>query len=265
MPLAPVDDVSAAVSAIDDAGTTVTLAQPATRVISLAPHITEQLFAIGAGDRIVGTTEYADFPPAAAAIPRVGRAHSLDLERIAALRPDLIVIWGSGFPPAMIASVERLGVPVFVSEPHSLGDVARSLERLGVLTGSDGTTAAAQFNAKVDALRARYSGRAPVRVFYQVWSAPLMTLSGRHVISEAIELCGGRNVFAGLLPVAPQVSTEAVLAADPQIIITAEPAAQSEPGVGDVAAVSHVGRNAPAAVRDAGRRPDQSARTPPGR
>lgn len=227
LPLAPVDCASAAVSAIDDAGATVTLAQPATRVISLAPHITEQLFAIGAGDRIVGTTEHADFPPAAAAIPRVGRAHSLDLERIAALRPDLIIIWGSGFPPATIASVERLGVPVFVSEPHSLGDVARSLERLGVLTGSDGTPAAAQFSAKVDALRDRYSGRAPVRVFYQVWSAPLMTLSGRHVISEAIELCGGRNVFAGLVTVSPQVSTEAVLAADPQIIITAEPAALS--------------------------------------
>ena len=138
---------------VDDAGATVTLARPATRIISLAPHITEQLFAIGAGDRIVGTTEHADYPPAAAAIPRVGRAHSLDLERIAALHADLIVIWGSGFPPATIASVARLGVPVFISEPRALADVARSLERLGVLTGRDGAPAAAQFSAKVEALR----------------------------------------------------------------------------------------------------------------
>ncbi len=221
-PLLPAS-APAAVTAIDDSGATVTLAQPATRVISLAPHITEQLFAIGAGDRIVGTTEHADYPPAALAIPRVGRAHSLDLERIATLHPDLVVIWGSGFPPATIASVQRLGVPVFVSEPRTLGDVARSLERLGVLTGRDGAAAAAQFNAKVDALRKQYSARAPVRVFYQVWTAPLMTLSGRHVVNEAIELCGGRNVFAGLVAVAPQVSTEAVVAADPQVIITAEP------------------------------------------
>ena len=222
-----VSSAQAAVTVIDDAGATVTLERPATRIISLAPHITEQLFAIGAGDRIVGTTEHADYPPAAVAIPRVGRAHSLDLERIATLRPDLVVIWGSGFPPATVASVERLGVPVFISEPRTLGDVARSLERLGVLTGRDGASAAAQFNAKVDALRRQYSARAPVRVFYQVWTAPLMTLSGRHVINEAIELCGGRNVFASLIPVAPQVSTEAVVAADPQVIITAEPAGRA--------------------------------------
>jgi iron complex transport system substrate-binding protein len=228
-----VSSAQAAITVVDDAGATVTLARPATRIISLAPHITEQLFAIGAGDRIVGTTEHADYPPAAAAIPRVGRAHSLDLERIATLHPDLVVIWGSGFPPATVASVEQMAVPVFVSEPRTLGDVARSLERLGVLTGRDGTSAAAQFNSKIEALRKQYSARAPVRVFYQVWAAPLMTLSGRHVINEAIELCGGRNVFASLLPVAPQVSTEAVVAADPQVIITAEPGGRASPALSE--------------------------------
>ena len=213
---------AAAIDVIDDAGARVELAQPATRIVSLAPHLTEQLFAIGAGDRIVGTTDFADYPAAALRIPRVGRAHSVDLERIASLRPDLVVVWGSGFPPATIDAVRRLGVPVFVSEPRSLADVAASMERLGVLTGSDGTAAAAEFNAKIAALRARYAGRSPVRVFYQVWATPLMTLSGRHVISEAIVLCGGRNVFADLPPLVPQVSVEAVLAADPEIVITAE-------------------------------------------
>lgn len=224
--LAAAGSVQAAVSADDDAGNRITLPQPAARIVSLAPHVTEQLFAIGAGDRIVGTTEHADYPTAARAIPRVGRAHSLDLERIAALRPDLIVIWGSGFPPATLESVRQLGTPVFVSEPHALADVARSMQRLGMLTGNDGTAAANDFNARVSDLRVRYAGRAPVRVFYQVWDSPLMTLSGRHVISEAIELCGGRNVFADLAPIAPQISTEAVLAADPQLIVTAEPEAR---------------------------------------
>lgn len=225
--LAAAGSARAAVSVEDDAGNRVTLHRPAARIVSLAPHITEQLFAIGAGGRIVGTTEHADYPAAARAIPRVGRAHSLDLERIVALRPDLIVIWGSGFPPATLDSVRQLGAPVFVSEPRTLDDIARSMQRLGVLTGSEAAAAAGAFSARVAELRARYAGQAPVRVFYQVWDAPLMTLSGRHVISEAIELCGGRNVFAALAPIAPQVSTEAVLAADPQLIVTAEPGARA--------------------------------------
>ena len=148
---------SVAVSTVDDAGTRVELAQPAARIVSLAPHLTEQLFAIGAGDRIVGTTEFADYPVAAQRIPRVGRAHSVDLERIARLKPDLIVIWGSGFPPGTVDAVRRLGTPVFVSEPHALDDVATSMERLGVLTGRDGTPAATVFRGKIEALRARYA------------------------------------------------------------------------------------------------------------
>ena len=218
---------SVAVSTVDDAGTRVELAQPAARIVSLAPHLTEQLFAIGAGDRIVGTTEFADYPFAAQRIPRVGRAHSVDLERIARLKPDLIVIWGSGFPPGTVDAVRRLGTPVFVSEPHALDDVATSMERLGVLTGRDGTLAATMFRGKIEALRARYAGRRAVRIFYQVWAAPLMTLSGRHVISEAIALCGGRNVFADLAPIAPQVSVESVVAADPEAVMTAEPGARA--------------------------------------
>jgi iron complex transport system substrate-binding protein len=215
--------VLAAVAAVDDEGTAVNLPAPARRIVSLAPHITEQLFAIGAGNSIIGTTDYADFPAEAREIPRVARAHSVDLERIAALRPDLIVLWGSGFPPGLTASVRRLGFPVFISEPRSLDDVARSLKALGVLTGRDGTRASDAFRDQIDRLRMRYANRNAVRVFYQVWASPLMTLSGRHLISEAIALCGGRNVFAQLAPIAPQVSIEAVLAADPQAIVTAEP------------------------------------------
>jgi iron complex transport system substrate-binding protein len=216
----------ARVSVVDDDGRTVELAQPARRIVSLAPHLTEQLFAIGAGDLIVGTTDFADFPEAARGLPRVARAHSVDLERVSAARPDLVLVWGSGFPPATVDAVRRLGVPTFVSEPARLADIATSLERLGALTGRSSERAADAFNAKLAALRDRYRGRREVRVFYQVWNDPLMTLGGRHVVSEAIALCGGRNVFADLAPIAPRVSTEAVLAADPEVIVTAEPGAR---------------------------------------
>ncbi len=216
----------ARVAAVDDEGRTVELAQPARRIVSLAPHLTEQLFAIGAGDLIVGTTDFADFPEAARGLPRVARAHSVDLERVSAARPDLVLVWGSGFPPATVDAVRRLGVPTFVSEPARLADIATSLERLGALTGRSPERAAAAFNAKLAALRDRYRGRREVRVFYQVWNDPLMTLGGRHVVSEGIALCGGRNVFADLAPIAPRVSTEAVLAADPEVIVTAEPGAR---------------------------------------
>jgi iron complex transport system substrate-binding protein len=216
----------ARVAVVDDEGRTVELAGPARRIVSLAPHLTEQLFAIGAGDLIVGTTDFADFPEAAKSLPRVARAHSVDLERVSATRPDLVLVWGSGFPPATVDAVRRLGVPTFVSEPARLADIATSLERLGALTGRSPERAAADFNAKLVALRDRYRGRREVRVFYQVWNDPLMTLGGRHVVSEGIALCGGRNVFADLAPIAPRVSTEAVLAADPEVIVTAEPGAR---------------------------------------
>jgi iron complex transport system substrate-binding protein len=216
-----------AVSATDDAGQVVTLPSPARRIVALGPHITEQLFAVGAGSHIVGTTEYADHPPAAAQIPRVARAHSVDLERVAASRPDLIVVWGSGFPPATIEALRRLGTALYVNEPGALDSIASSMERLGTLTGSTSAAqAASEFRSRIASLREKYEPRAPVRVFYQIWQQPLMTLSGRHVLSEAIRLCGGRNVFDALMPIAPQVSLEAVFAADPQLIATAEPDAR---------------------------------------
>ena len=208
----------------DDAGAQVVLAQPAQRIVSLAPHLTEQLFAIGAGGRIVATTDFADHPEAAKTLPRVARAHSVDLERVAAARPDLIVVWGSGFPPATIAALRRLGVPVYVDEPSSLDGIAVSMLRLGQLTAAAGAAdAAAGLRTAIDRLRARYTRRAEVSVFYQVWPQPLMTLGGRHVLSEGLRTCGARNVFEALAPIAPQVSVEAVLAADPQMIVTAEP------------------------------------------
>ena len=214
---------AASVSAIDDAGHTVTLAAPAQRVISLAPHTTELIYAAGGGAKLVGAVAYSDYPPQALSVPRVGDNRALDLERIAALKPDLIVVWRHGNAQQQIDRLRELRIPLFFSEPHRLDDVATSLTRLGVLLGTQATAqAAAQaYRQAIAQLRTRYAQRAPVSVFYEVWDQPLMTINGEHMISDVIALCGGRNVFAALRPLVPTLSTEAVLAADPDAIVTA--------------------------------------------
>jgi iron complex transport system substrate-binding protein len=205
----------------DDEGRTVRLAAPARRVVSLAPHATENLFAAGAGARVVGVVEYSDFPAAAAALPRIGGYSRLDLERILALSPDLIVAWKSGNPKAQIDHLEAAGLKVYFSQPNHIEDVASELERFGVLTGAEATghAAAAGFRERLADLRRRWSGRPPVRVFYQVWHRPITTVGGKQIISDVIHSCGGINVFSALGPMAPVVSEEAVLAAEPEVII----------------------------------------------
>ena len=204
----------------DDSGRAVTLKQPARRIVSLAPHITELLFAAGAGARVVGTTSYSDYPAAAKRIPRIGDSAELDLEQIIALQPDLIVVWQQGSGQRQLDKLLQLGIPVFYSEPRRLSDIARSLEQFGMLADTEAVAlpAAHAFAARVAALRARYASRPPVSVFYQIWRKPLMTINGDQIISDVIRLCGGKNVFANLKPLVPNISTEAVLAMDPEVI-----------------------------------------------
>lgn len=211
----------ASVSAVDDTGATVTLAQPAKRIVSLAPHVTEMLFAAGAGRQIVGAVEYSDYPEAAKAIPRVGGYSGFDLERIVALKPDLVVAWPSGNAQAALAKLRQLGLKIYLSEPRALEDVATDLERLAVITGhaAEGRKAAAEYRAGLKRLQQRYAGAARVRLFYQIWNRPLMTINGQHLIGHVIELCGGDNIFATLPTLAPQVDLEAVLRANPEVII----------------------------------------------
>ena len=213
----------AEVAVTDDAGRRVALAVTATRIVSLAPHATELLFAAGAGNRIVGVSDYSDFPADARQLPSVGGSMQLDLERIAALKPDLIVAWKSGNSPKQIARLRALGLAVFESEPRRFDEVATSLERLGTLAGSEqGHIEAARFRSGLAALRERYAQRSPVTVFYQIWASPLMTLNDGHIVSEAIRLCGGRNVFGQLRVLAPTVSREAVVRADPETIFVSD-------------------------------------------
>lgn len=215
----------------DDRGRDLVLERPAQRIISLAPHLTELLFAAGAGAKLVGTAAYSDYPEQARAIPGIGDSAALDLERIVALKPDVVLAWLSGNPPAEVAKLEQLGLRVLVTEPRSLAVISEQISLLGHLAGTEqiADASAAQFRGDIAALRRAYRGLRKVSVFYQVWHEPLMTVNGRQVISEVIDLCGGQNIFAGLKTLVPSVSLEAVLAADPEAIVTTseQPAAQA--------------------------------------
>jgi iron complex transport system substrate-binding protein len=210
-----------ALEVVDDSGKLITLDAPAQRIISLAPHVTEQLFAIGAGEKIVGAVDYSDYPEAAKALPRVGGYSRLDLEQILALKPDLIVGWQSGNNTQQLERLETLGLTLYRSEPRHLDDIAEGMVRLSMLTGTQpqADKQAALFRNKVAELRVTAQGRSPRSVFYQIWNRPLMTVNGEHLINEVITLCGGRNIFAELPVLTPIVSEEAVIAADPEIII----------------------------------------------
>jgi len=205
----------------DDAGHTIVLESPARRIVSLAPNLTELLFAAGAGDAIVGASDFSDYPVAARDIPRVGGGGGLDIEAIVALQPDLVVAWESGNPNGQLERLQSLGMTLFLSEPRQVLDVPGTLVRLGQLAGREQVAQAAAhaFEARYRELQQRYSGRPSVAVFYQVWRQPLMTVNGEHLISDVIRLCGGRNVFSDLPVLAPQIDIEAVLAADPEVVI----------------------------------------------
>lgn len=206
--------------ATDDRGKTIELDAPAGRIISLAPSMTELLFSLGAGERIVGVMAHSDFPPEAAEVPVVGQHNGLDMERILSLQPDLVIAWQTGNPQSALRRMESLGIPVYVAEPESLEDIALQVESLAALTGLDdsGRQIAGEFRERLSALRARYTEAEPVRVFYQVWNSPLITAGGGELIDDMISLCGGRNVF-GDLSVGPKVSVEAVLQRQPEVIV----------------------------------------------
>jgi len=205
----------------DATGADVRLDVAAQRIVSLAPHITELLYAAGAGDKLVGNVDYGDYPVQAKTLPRVGGYTRLDLEAILALKPDLVVAWQSGNPPAALAKLRAIGITVFVSQPDRIADVAVELEHYGQLAGTEAqaNAAAARFRARLVALRKQYAQRPVVDVFYQIWKQPLMTINDKQIISDAIRLCGGRNVFGSLPVLAPTVTVEAVLAANPEAIV----------------------------------------------
>jgi iron complex transport system substrate-binding protein len=197
------------------------LNEAAQRIVTLAPNLTELVFAAGAGDRLVGVVEYSNFPPAARQVPRVGDAFRIDLESVLALSPDLVIAWPSGNPPGALEKLVQLGLNVWRIEIRAPAEIADSLEHIARAAGNGATgmAAAAQLREQLGALRREHAGKPTVSYFYQVSSRPLYTVNGAHIISRGLALCGARNIFADLPALAPQVSVEAVVAANPMAII----------------------------------------------
>jgi iron complex transport system substrate-binding protein len=201
----------------------VTLPAPARRVITLAPGLTELVFAAGGGDRLVGADSASDYPVQSRAVPRVGDAAGIDLERVLALRPDLVLAWLSGNKPTDLARLRRLSIPLFLSEPRSLDDVPRTLRIVGKLLDTE-TTAnkqAVAFEQRLAALRARYAQGRVLTVFVEIWHQPLMTVNREQLVSDVLRTCGAHNIFGDLPALAGPVALERVLATDPDGILSA--------------------------------------------
>ncbi len=221
---------STRVTVVDDFGHRVTVRHPPLRIVSLAPGPTAMLLAAGAGSQLVATIEYSGQPASEERLPKIGTASAVDIERLIAVRPDVVVVWPDGNNPAQIANIERLGVPVYRQEAGTLSGIGNSLRRLGRLAGTNAAAdrAANALEEKLASLRKEYGNvKRPPTVLLEVWNRPLYTVGGREMMSDALRVCGTRNVFADLPQRAPAIGIGAVIARNPDIIITAAP-----PGMG---------------------------------
>jgi iron complex transport system substrate-binding protein len=228
-------EAGAAITVTDDTGARIVLPAPATRIVSLTPGATEMLFAAGAGERVVATVEYSDEPPAAKSIARIGDATAIDIERLIALHPDVVVIWPGGSNAAQIEKVSRLGIPLYRQEVDALRDLPKSVRRLGALAG---TSAVADRNAqaleqRLNRLEHEYAGRRPLTVLIQAWNRPIYTVGGTQLMSDALRICGAHNVFGDLKAPGPAVDLEAVIARNPDVILAAAPAGEANAWLAD--------------------------------
>lgn len=210
-----------AITVLDFSEREVTLDQPAKRIVALAPHIVENLYSAGAGDKLVGVVSYSNFPDEAKNVPEVGTYNAFSLEQVLALQPDLVVMWGSGNGMQTLSKFEALGIPVYVSELRQLSDVPKSIRNLSQLAGTPaiGEAEASRIETELNALHRLYGEKRSLSVLYQIWNDPLQTVNGEHLISEIISLCGGYNIFGDARSLAPRVSIESVLLRDPNAIV----------------------------------------------
>ncbi len=219
-----VSQLQAELRVMDDNDVTHHFNSPVSRIISLAPHATELLFAAGATNQIIGTVSFSDYPKAAKKIPRIGDYRKIDFEKLLSLNPELVIYWESGNPSEMIDEIKKLGVPVFNLEPEKFTDVSSALLRLGSLMGTENQARLQSdlFDASLAQLTHKYNqpDLSTVTVFYQVWDTPLMTINKQHIINGIIEFCGGKNIFADLSNIAPHVDIESILKKNPDTIIT---------------------------------------------
>ncbi len=194
---------------------------PAQRVVTFAPHLAEMMYAVGAGEQLVGVSAWSDYPPPVLELPEVGDAFTVDQEQLRLLEPDLLLIWESGMPSSTVDELRRGGYRVEVIRTRGIADVGNAMSRIGELTGrhDDAAKAVARYELEIDDLRTAYADATPISVFFQVSARPLYTVNEEHFISEVIALCGGRNVFADLSDLAPTVAVEAVIERDPDVML----------------------------------------------
>ena len=215
--------VRADISVQDYQGTKISLAEPAQRIIGLAPHVVENIYSAGAGEKVVGVMAYSNFPEAVLKLPVVGDYSRINYELITALKPDLIVAWNSGRQLEAAVKLRDLGFKVYVDDPHSLEDVARSIRDIALLAGSEktGDEVTTAYIKRLAELRKKYLRPGEkVSVLYQVWIDPLQTLNGQHIVSDVIRMCGGRNIFSDAPNIAPKINVESVIARNPEVILS---------------------------------------------
>jgi iron complex transport system substrate-binding protein len=196
------------------------------RIVTLAPNLAELVFAAGAGDALVGVSAYSDYPPAVETLPLVGDAFTIDQERLALLKPDLLLAWESGTPAHVVDELRQAGYKVEVVRTRSLDDISTTLARIGELAGTkqEARKVAAEFAVELQALGDRNRDNEAIRVFYQVSKRPLYTVGPDHYASELIALCGGRNVFEDVGELAPAIDVEAVIDRDPEVMLAGDDA-----------------------------------------
>jgi iron complex transport system substrate-binding protein len=214
----------------DDAGDSVSLGTAPCRIVSLAPGTTAMLFDAGAAHCLVGTIAHSDEPPEAARVPIVGDAETLDFEQLIALRPTVVVVAVDVVQRLRIDRIRALGIPVYQVHVTRLAQMPESLRKLGKLAGTEAVAnrRADQLVAELAALDRKFRNRSPVRVLYQIWDRPIYTIGGKHLITDALALCGAVNVFADLETAAPAVTREAAVLRNPQLILASAP-----PGAAD--------------------------------
>ena len=217
--------VFADISVVDDSGTKVVLGEPAVKIVSLSPHLTELLFSLGVGDRIMATVEFSDYPEAALKISRLGNAFSVSVEAVIEQSPDLIVAWMTGGNHRTFEQLKALGYSVFVNEANSLVDIAEAVQQLGVLVGEPerGLELAESFRVDLESIRRSRSGAGSPKVFFQISDAQLYTVNGKHLIGQAIEICGAKNIFSDVGLSVPMVSYESVVEGNPDVLVLSSP------------------------------------------
>lgn len=200
-------------------GSTTTSAE---RIVTLAPFLAELVYAAGAGNKLVAVSSYSDYPVEAKNKPVIGDASAIDMERLLALKPDLVIAWTSGGHPAATRQLAEFGMQVFTVNVEHIADIPRLLRSIGVLAGTQAVAddAAEKFDQRLASLRQRYAANPRQNVFFEIWHNPLITVNGRHYISEAMEICGGRNIFSSVATLVPTVGLESIYAANPQVILS---------------------------------------------